>query len=289
MNPEIKPQNSSSNHKGLEMYFSPEIAEKFAELEQNKKNFKVARIVDAILVQETADIKVPIYSAELGGGAHPDRYDGFFSKLLSEHGHMDWVDISPLMLELAKKYISNEKYKNRKDAITFIKSDILEYLRGLENEKLNIAVMKYTIDHINDLDALFEALSAKLAQGGKLIATIGSTSPELRSYSTNARFLYNGEQFPDNETRTLKDGDNFTAKFFKVSGDPDGGYLEGAETLKYFHSTEKIKQLAGSFGFDFFLGDWKDFVEQENQKNETMDQDVLVLKKNKKIRDHGPK
>ena len=118
-----------------------------------------------------------------------------------------------------------------------------------------------------------------MARGGKLIATIGSTSPELKSYSTNARFLYNGEQFPDDETRTLKDGDNFTVKFFKISGNPSAGYLKGAETLKYFHSAEKIKQLAKSFGFDIFLGDWKDFVSQEDQKSETMNQDVLVLTK----------
>ena len=279
MNPEIKPQNPSNNHKGLEMYFSPEIAEKFAELEQNKKNFKVAQIVDTLLLQESADLKAPIYSAELGGGAHPDRYDEFFSKLINEGGHMDWVDVAPLMLELAKKYISNEKYQNRKKVITFVKSELLEYLRGLENEKLDLAIMKYTIDHIDNLDALFELLSAKLTQGGKLIATIGSTSPELKSYSTNARFLHNGEQFPDDETRTLKDGDNFTVKFFKVSGDPTAGYLEGAETLKYYHSAEKIKQLAESFGFDIFLGDWKNFVPSDNQKGEMMNQDVLVLTK----------
>lgn len=279
MNPEIKPQNPSNKHKGLEMYFSPEIAEKFAELEQNEKNFRVAQIVDTILLQESADLKAPIYSAELGGGAHPDRYDEFFSKLISEGGHMDWVDVAPLMLDLAKKYISNEKYQNRKKVITFIKNEMLEYLRGLENEKLNLAIMKYTIDHIESLDELFKLLSIKLTQGGKLIATIGSTSPELKSYSTNARFLYNGEQFPDNETRTLKDGDNFTVKFFKVSGDPTAGYLEGAETLKYYHSAEKIKQLANTFGFDIFLGDWKDFVPQENQKSVTMDQEVLVLTK----------
>jgi len=279
MNPEMKPQNPSNNRKGLEMYFSPEIAEKFAELEQNEKNFKVARVVDTILLQESANIKAPIYSAELGGGAHPDRYDEFFSKLINEHGHMDWVDVAPLMLELAKKYISNEKYQNRKEVITFVKSEILEYLRGLENEKLDLAIMKYTIDHIDSLNELFELLSAKLKQGGKLIATIGSTSPELKSYSTNARFLYNGEQFPDNETRALKDGDNFTVKFFKVSGDQTAGYLEGAETLKYYHSAEKIKQLAESFGFDIFLGDWKNFVPQENQKGETINQDVLVLTK----------
>lgn len=280
MNPEKKPQNPSNNHKGLKMYFSPEIAEKFAELEQNEKNFKVAQIVDLILMQESAEIKTPIYSAELGGGAHPDRYHKFFSKLLNEpRGHMDWVDVSPYMLELAKKYISNEKYQNRKKVITFIKSNILEYLRGLENEKLDLAIMKYTIDHIDNIKALFKLLSQKVMQGGKLIATIESTSPELKSYSTNARFLYNGAQFPDDETRTLKDGDNFMVKFFKISGNPDGGYLEGAETLKYFHSAEKMKQLAESLGFDIFLGDWKDFVERDSQGGESMDQEILVLTK----------
>lgn len=279
MNPKIKPQNPSNNHKGLEMYFSPEVAEKFAELEQNEKNFKVAQIVDVILLQESANFKAPIFSAELGGGAHPDRYHEFFDKLIVEHGHMDWVDVAPLMLELAKKYISNEKYQNRKEVITFIEADIMEYLRGIENEKLDLAIMKYTIDHIDNLESLFKLLSEKLTQGGKLIATIGSTSPELKSYSTNARFLYNGEQFPDDETRTLKDGGNFTVKFFKVSGDPTAGYLEGAETLKYFHSAEQMNKLAESFGFDIFLGDWKDFVPQENQKSETMYQDVLVLTK----------
>lgn len=280
MNPEMKPQNPSNNHKGLEMYFSPEIAEQFAELEQNERNFKVAQIVDTVLVQESANMKAPISAAELGGGAHPDRYHEFFNKLLQEpRGHIDWVDVAPLMLELAKKYISNEKYQNRNEIITFIEKDILEYLRGLENEKLDLAIMKYTVDHIENLDELFKLLSMKLAQGGKLIASIGGTSPELKSYSTNARYLYNGEQFPDNETRTLKDGDNFTVKFFKVSGDPTAGYLEGAETLKYYHSAEKINQLADDFGFDIFLGDWKDFVPQENQKNETIDQDVLVLTK----------
>lgn len=279
MNPEIKPQNSSSNHKGLEMYFSPEVAEKFAELEQNEKNFKVAQIMDTILLQESANFKAPIFSVELGGGAHPDRYHKFFDKLIAEHGHMDWVDVSPLMLELAKKYISNEKYQNRKEVITFIEADIMEYLRGIENEKLDLAIMKYTIDHIDNLKSLFELLSKKLAQGGKLVATIGSTRPELKSFSTNARFLYNGEQFPDDETRTLHDGDNFTVKFFKISGDPMAGYLEGAKALKYFHSAQKMNKLAELFGFNIFLGDWKDFVPKKNQKNEAMDQKVLVLTK----------
>lgn len=265
---------------GLEMYFSPDVAEKFAELEQNEKNYSVAQIVDKIILQETKDMPDPICAAELGGGAHPDRYHGFFKKLLEEpRGHIDWVDVSPYMLELAKKYIENEKYQDRKEVIDFVKSEILEYLRDLENEKLDLAIMKYTIDYIKDIETLFKLLSDKMKLGGKLVATIGNLSPELKGCHTNARFLYNGEQFPDNETRILKDGDNITVKFFKIPGDPNSGYFEGAETVKYFHSAEKIKSLAETFGFDIFLGDWKDFVNEEKQDDEKMDQDILVLTK----------
>jgi ubiquinone/menaquinone biosynthesis C-methylase UbiE len=272
-------KKENNNTKGLEMYFSQEITEKFAELEQNEKNFRVANIVDNILIQEINNFKFPIYSAELGGGAHPDRYDKFFNRLLKDGGHIDWVDVSPYMLKLADKYISNEKYQDRKDVITFIESDILEYLQKLEKEKLDIAIMKYTIDHIKDLDELFKLLSEKLKPGAKLVSTIGSTNPELKSYSTNARFLYNGEEFSNDEVKILKDGDNFTIKFFKVSGNPNAGYLEGAETLKYYHSAEKIKELANKYNFSIFLGDWKNFVKPENQGGEDMDQEVLVLTK----------
>jgi len=266
--------------KGLEMYFSPEIALKFAELEQNDKNFRVARIADRVLMKETKDFDNPIYVAELGGGAHPDRYHDFFDKLLTEpSGHIDWVDISPYMLDLAKKYIEDEKYKKRNEVISFIKSDILEYLDKLEDNKLDVAIMKYTIDHMENIEDLFRLLSSKLKPGGKLISTIGSMSPELKSYSTNARFLYNGESFPDDEVRILKDGDNFTVKFFKVSGDPNAGYLDGAETVKYFHSADKFREMADTFGFDIFLGDWKEFIDEEKQEGEKMDQGILVLTK----------
>ncbi|PIU09083.1 MAG: hypothetical protein COZ85_04145 [Candidatus Moranbacteria bacterium CG_4_8_14_3_um_filter_34_16] len=196
MNSKIESKNNYKNPKGLEMYFSPEIAEKFSELEQNEKNFRVAKIVDAVLMQESANIEGPIYSAELGGGAHPDRYDNFFEKLIVETGHMDWVDVSPFMLEEAKKYISDEKYQKRREVITFIKKDILEYLRNLEPGKLDIAIMKYTIDHIENLEMLFSLLWEKLALGGKFIATIGITSSELKSYSTNASFYITVNNFP---------------------------------------------------------------------------------------------
>ncbi|MFA6421912.1 MAG: methyltransferase domain-containing protein [Candidatus Buchananbacteria bacterium] len=268
------------NHTGLEMYFLPKIAKKYAELEQNDKNFRLAEIVDRTIMQEINGLPDPIYAAELGGGAHPDRYHKFFKKLLTQpKGHIDWVDIAPQMLKLAKQYISNEKYKNREEVISFIESEMLGYLKSLKNERLDLAIMKYTFDFIKNLDKLFKLLAKKLKKGGKLIATIGNLSPELKSYSTNARFLYNGKQFPDNETRTLKDGDNFTIKFFKVSGDPNSGYIEGAETVKFFYSAKKIKRLSKFYNFDIFLGDWKEFVKSDAQDKESMDQGILVLTK----------
>lgn len=275
----MKLNNYLHKQKGLEMYFSLEVAQQFAQLEQNEKNFRVAAIIDTVICQEFLHIPNSIYCAELGGGAHPDRYEEFFRRLIHENGHIDWVDISEVMLDLAKKYISDEKYTDRNKVITFVNSDIFEYLRELENEKLDLALMKYTIDHIEDLNELFQLLSIKLKKGGKLISTIASTSPELKSYSTNARFLYNGEQFPDNETRTLQDGDNFSVKFFQVPGDPLSGCLPGAQILKYYHSSDKIKRLADFYDFDIFLGDWKERVLEENQKSETMNQEILILTK----------
>ncbi len=154
-------ENKNKNRvEGLEMYFNSEIVKKFAELEQNEKNYKVAEVIDKILVDQVKAISPPIHAAELGGGAHPDRYHNFFKLLSQKRGsRVDWVDISPYMLELAKKYISSPCYKERRKIINYIESDILDYLRNLKDEELDIAVMKYTFDHLEDVETLFELLS----------------------------------------------------------------------------------------------------------------------------------
>lgn len=280
MSTNSRQQLPAHDSKGLEMYFSPKISKKFAKLEQNEKNFKVAQAVDRVLMHASEKMTAPLRAAELGGGAHPDRYHEFFSKLtLEPQGRMDWVDISPNMLELAKKYVAKDEYNSRKQILYFVESDIFKYLTDSEDGKLDIAIMKYTLNHIADLESLFGLLAKKLASGGKLVATIEQTSPELKCFSTNARYLYNGEEFPADETRTLKDGDNYTIKFLKVSGQPESGCLEGAETVKYYHSLQKIKQLASACDFEIFLDDWKKYVPAAKQFGETMDQDILVLTK----------
>src|SRR3989344_7343952 len=161
--------------KGLEMYFDPAVARNFAEREQNEKNFKVAEIVDDVIMSEFNGMDYSIKSAELGGGAHPDRYHKLFKKLLEEpKGHIDWVDISPRMLELAKEYIDTDEYRKREEVISFIEKDIIGYLESLESKSLDIAIMKYTLEDIGDLDEFFRLLSEKLKIGGRLVSTLAT-------------------------------------------------------------------------------------------------------------------
>lgn len=263
--------------KHIQMYFQPSVVEEFSRLEQNNKNYAVARIIDSLIVNEIKDMTAPLRAAELGGGAHPDRYDSFFATLLTEPlGHIDWVDISGLMLEQAKKYLQETNLENRLQVISFIEAEITEYLDTVADESLDLGIMKYTFDHIENIDELFSKLTTKLKPNGKLIATINNLSPQLQSASTNARFLYNNQEFPLDETREMHDGDTFTVKFYKESGNPSAGYLESAETTKYYHSAEKITALAEQHGFEVFLGDWKERIETHTKQ---LKLDVLVLRK----------
>ncbi len=266
----------------MKMYFSPTVTKEYVKQEQNKESFNVAEIIDRVVINETKHMSGSLYIAELGGGAHPDRYHNLFERLLEKPGgHLDWVDSSLHMIKLAEKNISTEEYKARKDVLSFKNREITEYLSVLEDEDLDIAIMKDVIDHIEDLNELFTALATKLKKGGKLIATVDTRS-NLESFSSNARYLYKGEEFPDNETRKLEDGDKITAKFFKEFGNPHSGYIEGAEIVKYFHSVEKIKDLAASHEFDIFIGDWKEIISEKEEKEIfTFEQEILVLTKNK--------
>ncbi len=260
----------------LAMYFSEEVAREFAKHEQNERNFEVAEIVDLVLMQETEKMKEPLHVAELGGGAHPDRYHQFFKKLLKKpQGKFDWVDVSPFMLKFAKEYISTEEYKERLDIISFVEKDVMDYLDNLADESLDVAIMKYVIDHIDNLDELFSLLSLKLQKGGLFVATI-SISPYLQKHSTNVEYFYRGEEIPKEEAKELKDGDYYTIKFFKESNNPKAGYIEGAETVKYFHSKEKIERIAKKFDFDFFVGDWRDIVKKDKKD---IEQELLILRK----------
>jgi len=261
---------------GLSMYFDKDLVKKFSALEQNEKNFQVAEIVD-LIIRQNFERKTLNRVAELGGGAHPDRYNWLFHQLIKQNGHIDWVDVSPYMLSEAVNYLNLNKLEKRKEVINFIESDILSYLKKQSDNSLDLCLMKYTIDYFQDINSLFSLFKKKLTVGGVVIANVGTLSPQLKSLSTNARFLYNGEEFPDNETRLLHDGDAYTVKFFKESGKPEKGYLEGAETLKYYHSPETLKVFAKHSNLSIFMGDWKQYF--RGKSTITLSQDVIILAK----------
>ncbi len=261
----------------LNMYLNPEVAQMFARREQNEKHRQVAEAVDEVLMRVSRNMTKPLKVAELGGGAHLDRYHKLFSVLLQSPGsRIDWVDTSAPMLDEAKRYLSQPEYSERNRVINFIKKDIFQYLKNADDNSIDIAIMKYTFEYIQNIKQLFALLKRKLKEGGVLVATV-NTNPRLPSYSTNARFFYKGQPIPDGEERILKDSDKIIIKFFTESGNPQADYLPGAETFKYFHSAEKVKALAGQFGFGIFLGDWKDFVGDDKQVDNKLDQEILVL------------
>ncbi len=181
------------------------------------------------------------------------------------------------MINLAKEYIEAGNLKRRIDILDFIEQDAIKYLQGLLDDELDLILVKYSIDYVEDLDEFFKLIYKKLKKDSSLIATLTLPSPILKSISTNARFLYEGKEFPEDETRELKEGEKFDIKFFKESGNPESGYVKGAETTKIYHSKEKIEKTAKEYGLKCFVGNWKEHMDEKD--SESIDQGVLILEK----------
>jgi len=272
------------------MYSDTKIARQFAEREQNEKHRQVAQIVDLVIREKIKGIDGFLQVAELGGGARIDRYDYLFARLLNQNkggGIIDWVDSASPMLEVAKECLALDEFKERSEVVNFVQEDIIDYLSNYKNQEIDAAIMKYVFESLPDLEKLFFGLKKALAKNGFLVATLGFTKPEVPSYSTNAQFLLNGRPIPNDETRELKDGDKITIKFFNRSLEPgeklndfsEIGFLPGAIAHKYYHSSEKIKQLAKQFGFQCKIADWKNFIPEENQEGIDLNQGILILEK----------
>lgn len=268
---------------GMEMYFDRGTAEKFAELEQNEKHKSVSRVLDRVAIHELKDRPNPLHIAELGGGAHPDRYDAIYARLLEPPtGQMDWVDISPYMLQFAEKYLDKEGLAKRKEVTRFIQQGLLGYLQQQPDQSLDLALLKYVAAYLPpaEFETMTSLLSKKLKPGGCMVATYGYLKPELPSRSTNTKFFLNDVSVPEGEVKQLHHGDKIGIKFFKISGKPESGFLEGAESLHYYHSPEWIHQIASKHHLDCFLGDWSERIPAEERGEQTMDQGVLIFKSN---------
>jgi ubiquinone/menaquinone biosynthesis C-methylase UbiE len=66
------------------------------------------------------------------------------------------------MLRLANDYLHTPELQKRLPYITFIEKDFFEYLDALPDQSLDVVIMKYTIDHVQDVDLLMQALSMKV-------------------------------------------------------------------------------------------------------------------------------
>ncbi len=260
------------------MFLNKKIAAKFAKLEQNEKNYGVAEVVDTLAINALLRHTAPYHVADLFAGAHPDRYHSLFEKMIATDSVFDWVDASPVMMGLAREYLESEGYSDRGKVLKFIEQDYMKYLKRLNDCELDLVLIKYSFDYIKDVDSFFSLLSQKLKPRATLISTLTTPSSTLRSVSTNARFLYKGKEFPASETRELAEGDTFTIKFLKIPNDLSQGYVEGAETTKFFHSNKRIESLAEKYGMTCFIGNWKDYLKDDKYKG-MIDQDVLVLEK----------
>jgi SAM-dependent methyltransferase len=266
---------------GMEMYFDRKLAEEFAELEQNEKHKSVARVLDRVALHELKEMPNPLHVAELGGGAHPDRYDGIYARLLEEpRGQMDWVDISPYMLEFAENYLDEQGLSKRKEVTRFIRQDLMEYLQRQSDHSLDLVLLKYVAAYLppTDFASMTALLSKKLKRGGCMVATYNYLKPELPSRSTNTKYFLNGESVPEGVTQELHHGDKIGIKFFKISGNPDSGFLEGAESLHYYHAPDWIRQMAEQNQLDCFLGDWSERVPAAERGEESMVQAVVVFR-----------
>lgn len=258
----------------IEMYFDKNVAKVFSALEQNEKNFKVADCIDQVIMSIMWTGHKKMHITELWGWSHTDRYHSMFWYIQDTESSIDWVDISPYMIQLAIDYCY-PAHVSRLPFIRFIVDDILHYLVKQKNNSIDLAIMKYTIDHIQDLDRLFLLLSEKLQKNWYLVSSIWFLDPLLHSRSTNARFLYQWKEFPLDESRMLKEWEWFGVKFFNTSWDIESWYMPWAHTTKYYHSKEKILSLSEKYWFEYYLWDWKGYISSDS----TFGQEILVLRK----------
>ncbi|MBU3923642.1 MAG: class I SAM-dependent methyltransferase [Nanoarchaeota archaeon] len=258
-----------------EMFFNKTVAKEFAEHEQNEKNYATAKVFDIIASNFLKTKRPPYHTTDIFAGAHPDRYHNLFKILTETNSQIDWVDYSPIMLDLAKEYLQSCE-DNRKQTINFINKTYLDYLKSLQNETLDLILVKYSLDYIDNLEEFFSLLYNKMGGNSILISTLTAPSNTLKSHSTNAKYFFKGKPIPEGEERKLKDGEKFTIKFFKESGNPNSGLIENAETTKYYFSQNVIIETAKKQGFNVSCGDWKQFT-KENKFD--FDMNVLILKK----------
>ena len=95
------------------------------------------------------------------------------------------LDFSKNMLERAKNKIMSDK-------ATFIRADLNEKWPVKDNS-FDLAIINLTLEHIEDLDHIFNSLSNKLSQSGKCF--VSELHPKRQLAGSKAKFFNMGEEF----------------------------------------------------------------------------------------------
>ena len=133
--------------------------------------------------------------------------------ILSKTNKIVAVDLSNKMLAKAKSKIISDK-------VTFIEADITNDWNFVNNEKFDLAIFSLTLEHIENLEAVFSKLSKIITKGG--FVYIGELHPYKQYKGSKARFeTENGEQivtcFNHNISEFTNAAENNGFRIFKMN------------------------------------------------------------------------
>lgn len=220
--------------KAENMYQDRQIVDKFAKSEKNDlaEHSVISNILDEIVAKEKAGI-LPKKIAILGAGANPQKYPLMMDKI-KKGWQMDWVDLSPYMLEIAKEEVEKIDLNQK---ISFIENDFIGYLNRQKDNSIDYVVMQYCMNYIKDLKKFFELTSKKMKSGGIFTANLGGRAVKDSNF---AYFHVNGEKIKGKVS--LEKGDVYTVHFLNENGDVY------ATTEKNFFSDGEIFSLSSQMG-----------------------------------------
>jgi len=95
-------------------------------------------------------------------------------------------------LDFSKNMLERAKNKIKSDTATFIRADLNEKWPVKDNS-FDLAVINLTLEHIEDLDHIFNSLFKKLNEGGKCF--VSELHPKKQLAGSKAKFFNMGEEF----------------------------------------------------------------------------------------------
>jgi len=264
---------------GQEMYFDKEITQTMIEREKNQEHILTAQTVENIALSEIKP-KLGLKIAELGAGAHPQRYPNLLEFLNKNKGGLEWIDQAPIMLDYAKKQVP--KNKN----IDFIEKEMVSYLKQNKNE-FDALILKYSFNYVisASLEEWLKTMNESLKENATVIATLNLYEEGLKPRSFNATYTINGNPIP--RGYKPKHNEIIEIHFLKKGGDESHNPETFADTKIVYYSPEKIKEAAQKAGFsNISLFDdwsknekWLNRFKKEYPNSEIKPKAVLFLKK----------